>query len=65
MKKKSYIKPEIEVMELAVESPMLTGSVLIFDEEEVDTEEVEQLVVIYKPNRRGKWGDLWYVEEEQ
>ena len=64
MKKKSYIKPEIEVMELAVESPMLTGSVLIFDEE-VDTEEVEQLVVIYKPNRRGKWGDLWYVEEEQ
>ena len=64
MKKKSYIKPEVEVMELAVESPMLTGSVQIFDEE-VDTEEVEQLVVIYKPNRRGKWGDLWYVEEEQ
>ena len=64
MKKKSYIKPEIEVMELAVESPMLTGSVLIFDEEEVDSE-TEQLVVIYKPNRRGKWGDLWYVEEEQ
>ena len=64
MEKKSYIKPEVEVMELAVESPMLTGSVQIFDEE-VDTEEVEQLVVIYKPNRRGKWGDLWYVEEEQ
>lgn len=64
MKNKSYIKPEIEVMELAVESPMLTGSVLIFDEEEVDSE-TEQLVVIYKPNRRGKWGDLWYVEEEQ
>ena len=64
MKKKSYIKPEVEVMELAVESPMLTGSVLIFDEEEVDSE-TEQLVVIYKPNRRGKWGDLWYVEEEQ
>ena len=64
MEKKSYIKPEVEVMELAVESSMLTGSVQIFDEE-VDTEEVEQLVVIYKPNRRGKWGDLWYVEEEQ
>ena len=63
MEKKSYIKPEIEVMELAVESLMLTES-FVFSDDEVNTEE-EQLVVIYKPNRRGKWGDLWYVEEEQ
>ncbi len=63
MEKKSYIKPEIEVMELELESLMLTDS-FIFSEDDVDSEK-EQLVIIYKPGRRGKWGDLWYVEEEQ
>ena len=63
MEKKTYIKPEIELEELELESLMLTDS-FIFSDDEVDSE-TEQLVVIYKPGRRGKWGDLWYVEEEQ
>ena len=58
MEKKKYIKPEIEVMELELESLMLTDS---FNDEEVDTE--NQLSNGYRP-RRGKWGDLWYVEEQ-
>ena len=63
MKKKSYIKPEVEGLE--IETVEMIATSLIFDDEvEVDSE-TEQLVVIYKPNRRGKWGDLWYVEEEQ
>ena len=63
MEKKSYIKPEVEGLE--IETVEMIATSLIFDDEvEVDSE-TEQLVVIYKPNRRGKWGDLWYVEEEQ
>lgn len=57
MEKKTYIKPEIEVIETEL-TEMLAMS---FFEEEVETE-TEQLVIVYK--RRGKWGDLWYVEEE-
>ena len=63
MKKKSYIKPEVEGLE--IETVEMIATSLIFSDDEVDLEETEQLVVIYKPNRRGKWGDLWYVEEEQ
>ena len=59
MEKKKYIKPEIEVMELAVEAPMLTGS-LLFNEEGGKEESLSNR---YRPGRRGKWGDLWYVEE--
>ncbi|MBR3859539.1 MAG: hypothetical protein IKJ18_05965 [Bacteroidaceae bacterium] len=58
MEKKTYIKPEIEVIETEL-TEMLAMS---FFEEEVETE-TEQLVIVYK--RRGKWGDLWYVEEEE
>ena len=61
MEKKKYIKPEIEVMELAVEVPMLTGS-LVFSDKEVDTE--NQLSNSYRPGRRGQWGNLWYQEED-
>ena len=64
MKKKTYIKPEIEVAELAVESPMLTTSEpeLGFNPNiEVDTEK-DQLS-IGRGTRRGKWGNLWYVED--
>ena len=60
MEKKKYIKPEIEVMELAVEASMLTGS-LLFNEEGGKEESLSNR---YQPNRRGKWGDLWYVEEQ-
>ena len=65
MEKKLYIKPEIEVEEMAIESPMLTGS-LTFNEEEVDTGDLEhggQLSNRYRRTKRGQWGDLWYTGE--
>ena len=64
MEKKKYIKPEIEVMELAVEAPMLTGS-LVFNDKEFDTSNGGQLSNGYRPGRRGQWGDLWYQGEEK
>ena len=60
MNKKTYIKPETEVMEMAVETPMLTAS-LGFKDDEVNTE-TDQLTTGRRPNRRGQWGDLWYTE---
>ena len=57
MEKKKYIAPEMEVIEFETECLMLALS-----ETEVDTE--QQLSNRYQPNRRGKWGDLWYVEEQ-
>ena len=64
MEKKTYIKPEIEIEEMAIESPMLTGS-LTFNEEEVDTGDLEngQLSNRYRRTKRGQWGDLWYTGE--
>ena len=60
MEKKTYIRPETEVMDMAVETPMLTAS-LGFNDTEVETEK-DQLS-IGRGNRRGKWGDLWYVDQ--
>ena len=60
MEKKEYIKPEIEVIELAVETLMLTGSLPFNDQGGKE----ESLSNGYRPGRRGKWGDLWYVEEQ-
>lgn len=57
MEKKKYIAPEMEVIEFETECLMLALS-----ETEVDTD--QQLSNRYQPNRRGKWGDLWYVEEQ-
>ena len=65
MEKKTYIKPEIEVEEMAIESPMLTGS-LTFNDESVDTGDLEnggQLSNRYRRTKRGQWGDLWYTGE--
>ena len=65
MEKKTYIKPEIEIEEMAIESPMLTGS-LTFNEGSVDTEDLEnggQLSNRYRRTKRGQWGDLWYTGE--
>ena len=62
MEKKTYIKPETEVMEMAVETPMLTAS-LGFKEEDVDTETEWGQLSTGRGNRRGKWGDLWYSGE--
>ena len=59
MEKKKYIAPEIEVIELESQVLMFSGSL---NGTEVDTE-ADQLTNGYRPNRRGKWGDLWYVEE--
>ena len=64
MEKKTYIKPETEVMEMAVETPMLTAS-LGFNEDEVNTSTPgTQLSTGRRPGRRGQWGDLWYEGEE-
>lgn len=57
MEKKKYIAPEMEVIEFETECLMLALS-----QTEVDTE--QQLSNSYRPGRRGKWGDLWYVEEQ-
>ena len=61
MEKKKYIKPEIEVVEM-VTDVIMTGGSLVFNDKEVNTE--NQLSNSYRPGRRGKWGDLWYVEEQ-
>ena len=58
MEKKEYIKPEIEVIELETESPMLSasggsgGNVGVFDDETEDDANMSN-------KRRGQWGDLW------
>ena len=55
MEKKEYIKPEIEVVELEIESPILSvsdGKVDIFDEETDQDANMSN-------KRRGQWGDLW------
>jgi hypothetical protein len=59
MEKKTYIKPEMEVLELEVETPMLTTS-FEFNE---DGGNDESLVNSYRPGRRGQWGNLWQVEK--
>ena len=51
MNKKTYIKPELMVEELASEILMFTGSMY---DEEVDTT-IDQLGT----GRRGRWGNLW------
>ena len=64
MEKKLYIKPEIEIEEMAIESPMLTGSLTFNDDIIVDTEtEGGQLSNRYRRTKRGQWGDLWYTGE--
>ena len=60
MEKKIYIKPEMTVEELAIETLMLTGS-LVFNEEGGNEESLSNS---YRPNRRGKWGKLWYTDEQ-
>ena len=63
MEKKEYIKPEIEVVELEIESLMLTGSQdeIIFGDGYVNTEDEGTQLSIGRGTRRGKWGDLWYT----
>ena len=58
MKKKEYIKPETEVVELELESLMLSASNKV-DISDDTTEEDAWM----SNGRRGKWGDLWATEE--
>ena len=58
MEKKEYIKPEIQVEVL--ETVEIIATSIPF----VEGEGPDQLSNRYQPNRRGKWGDLWYVEEQ-
>ena len=58
MDKKTYIRPEMAIEELVIETPMLTGSFDIKDEGGI-----EESLSTGRGNRRGKWGDLWYVED--
>ena len=57
MNKKTYIKPElmVEVLETV---EIIATSIPI-----VDGEGEDQLSNSYRPNRRGKWGNLWYTED--
>ena len=58
MEKKEYIKPEIQVEVL--ETVEIIATSIPF----VEGEGGDQLSNSYRPDRRGKWGDLWYVEEQ-
>jgi hypothetical protein len=57
MNKKTYIKPELMVEVLETVEVIATSIPI------VDGEGEDQLSNSYRPNRRGKWGDLWYVED--
>ena len=56
--KKEYIKPELMVEELAT-IEMIAGS-LQYGEGDYDTSDKDNLSV----GRRGKWGDLWFTEQD-
>lgn len=55
MEKKEYIKPEIEVIAIEVESAMLSGSSLT--PEKGDNYESDEAGT--NRYRRGTWGNLW------
>ena len=61
MEKKAYITPNMEVMEMEIEAPMLSassgsggsdGNAGVFDD--VTDDDANMSI-----KRRGKWGDLW------
>ena len=60
MKKKAYIKPSVEVIELESETMMLSASnqVGVFEDE---TEEDAWMT----NRRRGTWGNLWDDGEKE
>ena len=57
MEKKTYIKPEIEVIE--IESVEMMAGSLVFNDKEVDTG--SQL----SNDHRGTWGNLWADDEKK
>ena len=56
MNKKTYIKPELEVVEIESVEVIATSIPL------VEEDGAEQLTNNYRP-RRGKWGNLWSTED--
>ena len=61
MEKKAYITPNMEVMNMEIEAPMLSassgsgesgGNAGVFDDVTDDDANMSN-------KRRGKWGDLW------
>ena len=61
MEKKAYITPNMEVMKMEIEAPMLSassgsgesgGNAGVFDDVTDDDANMSN-------KRRGKWGDLW------
>ena len=60
MEKKTYIKPEIEVVE--IESVEMMAGSLVFNDGNVNTSTPGTQL---SNGRRGKWGDLWYQGEDE
>ena len=55
MNKKAYITPTVEITE--IETVAMLAASLVLNEEGGNESSLSN-------DRRGKWGDLWYVEED-
>ena len=58
MNRRTYITPEIEVVEIEYQS-MMAGSEEIDDEIEIEDELAKPDLEVLTNKRRGEWGNLW------
>ena len=58
MNRRTYITPEIEVVEIEYQS-MMAGSEKIDDEIEIEEELANPDLEVLTNKRRGEWGNLW------
>ena len=58
MNRRTYITPEIEVVEIEYQS-MMAGSEEIDDEIEIEYELANPDLEVLTNKRRGEWGNLW------
>ena len=58
MNRRTYITPEIEVVEIEYQS-MMAGSEKIDDEIEIEEELADPDLEVLTNKRRGEWGNLW------
>lgn len=58
MNRRTYITPEIEVVEIEYQS-MMAGSEEIDDEIEIEDELANPDLEVLTNKRRGEWGNLW------
>ena len=58
MNRRTYITPEIEVVEIEYQS-MMVGSEEIDDEIEIEDELANPDLEVLTNKRRGEWGNLW------